>query len=137
MKRSFKRDVSSLDELFAFVDRFAEAHPLDERALFAVRLAAEELFTNLVRHNTGGGEAIDVSIEREGGRLVMRLTDFDVDPVVIDGDRSAPVDLPLEERTPGGLGIHLVKSIFDSLTYEYDRRIFRVTAIKNLEEAHV
>jgi anti-sigma regulatory factor (Ser/Thr protein kinase) len=137
MKQSFARNVSSLEELFGFIERFAEAQTLGEGVRFVVRLAVEELFTNLVRHNTGGGAAIDVSLDRDGGELIIRLADFDVDPVSVDPDRPVDVDLPLAERTPGGLGIHLVKSMVDSLTYEYEHRTFRVTAIKHLEDTHV
>jgi serine/threonine-protein kinase RsbW len=137
MKESFRRELASLDGLFAFIERFAETERLHEGVVFVVRLAVEELFTNLVRHNTGGGEAIDISLDRNGAELVIRLTDYDVDPVVIDPDHPPDVGLPLSERTPGGLGIHLVKSMVDSLTYEYDNRMFRVTAIKKLENVHV
>lgn len=137
MKESFGRNLDSLDDLFRFVERFAETQKLGEGVLFVVRLAAEELFTNLVRHNTGGSDAIDVSLDREDGQLVIRLVDFDVDPVVVDPDHPPDTALPLADRTPGGLGIHLVKSMVDSLTYEYDHRTFRVTAIKKLEDVHV
>ncbi len=137
MKESFAREIASIDALFAFIERFAEAQQLGENVLFIMRLAVEELFTNLVRHNTGGGDAIDVSLDREGSHIVIRLTDFDVDPVTVDPDHPVGVSLPLDERTPGGLGIHLVKSMVDTLTYEYDRRTFRVTAIKKLEDVHV
>jgi anti-sigma regulatory factor (Ser/Thr protein kinase) len=37
----------------------------------------------------------------------------------------------------GGLGIHLVKSLFDTLTYEYSDRTLFITAVKNLEDARV
>ncbi len=137
MKTSLRRSISAVDDLFAFIDRFAATHALDEEVLFAIRLSAEELFTNLIRHNAGGGPAIDVSLDREENRLVIRFIDFDVDPVAIDHDRPLGLDLPLSERTPGGLGIHLVKNMVDRLTYEYDHRTFRVTAIKNLEDVHV
>jgi anti-sigma regulatory factor (Ser/Thr protein kinase) len=32
----------------------------------------------------------------------------------------ADVDRPLEQRTPGGLGLHLIRRMVDSLEYRYD-----------------
>jgi serine/threonine-protein kinase RsbW len=137
MEAGFARNLGVLEALFSFVERFVRSHRLDEATAFAVQLAVEELFTNLVRHNTGGAEQIAVRLDIDDGRLLVTLTDFDVDPADPDVATSAGVSLPLEDRTVGGLGIHLVKSMFDSLTYEYDDRTLRVTAVKNLEDSHV
>jgi serine/threonine-protein kinase RsbW len=137
MEQDFKRDIDSLDGLFAFVDRFADANGLDEAISFPMRLAAEELFTNFVRHNRGGRAYIAVSLDIEDKRLFIRLRDFDVDAADFEQETPPDVHLPLEERRPGGLGIYLVKSMFDSLTYDYTNRTLSVTAVKNLEDTHV
>ncbi len=41
-------------------------------------------------------------------------------------------DQPIEERKVGGLGLHLVKSIVDKITYEYKDRHMQVTIMKEL-----
>ena len=33
--------------------------------------------------------------------------------------RQVNIDAPLEERTPGGLGIHLIQNLVDGLEYTY------------------
>ena len=137
MEAEFARNLDALEALFSFVERFARSRPLDEATAFAVQLAVEELFTNLVRHNKGGAEQIAVRLELDGGRLLIALTDFDVDPADPAAETSPTVLLPLAERPVGGLGIHLVRSMFDSLTYEYRDRTLHVTAVKNLEDTHV
>ena len=129
--------MAALESLFAFVDRFAAANGLGETTAFAATLAVEELFTNLMRHNAGGTERIAVSLEAGLGRLTIRLKDFNVDPVDLTTERPPDVRSPLKERKVGGLGMHLVRSMFDSLTYEYRDRTLCVTAVKNLEDAHV
>jgi serine/threonine-protein kinase RsbW len=137
MEAKLARNLGALEALFLFVERFVRSQRLDETTAFAAQLAAEELFTNLVRHNTGGAEQIAVRLDVDDGRLLVTLVDFDVDPADPAAGSSPDVLLPLEERTIGGLGIHLVKSLFDSLTYEYRDRTLRVTAAKNLEDTHV
>jgi len=137
MEATFERTIDALEGIFAFVERFAAAHELDETALYAANLAVEELFTNLVRHNAGGTQRIEIDLEAEGGRLTVRLRDFDVDPVDLSGETPPDVSLPLEKRQPGGLGMHLVRTLFDSLSYDYRDRTLSVTAVKNLEDSHV
>ncbi len=137
MEATFERTIDALDGLFAFVERFAAEQALDESALYAANLAVEELFTNLVRHNAGGTRRIEVDMEVADDRLTIRLKDFDVDPVDLSGEAPPDVSLPLEKRQPGGLGMHLVRTLFDSLSYDYRDRTLSVTAVKNLEDSHV
>jgi serine/threonine-protein kinase RsbW len=137
MVGKFRRDIGALDEIFDFVERFVEEHKLAEATALSTKLAVEELFTNLVRHNGMGREAIEIDLAVEGRRLVVGLRDFDVDRMDFDNLPPPGTDLPLAQRKVGGLGIHLVKSLFDTLTYEYSDRTLFITAVKNLEDARV
>jgi serine/threonine-protein kinase RsbW len=133
MEKTFDRELSVLDDIFVFIDDFIGANSLSDDVAFSVRLAVEELFTNLVRHNSGGGDTINVELTRDGALLVIELTDFDVEP--FDITKTSPVDVreALMDRRIGGLGVHLVRSVVDKLTYEYSDRTLRVTAIKKVE----
>jgi len=137
MEETFERNIAALDSVFSFVGRFSQAHSLDDSIEFSVTLAAEELFTNFVRHNVGGRERIAMRLDIENGCLSIRLTDFDVDPVDFTEEKPIDVRAPLAQRKVGGLGIHLIRSMFDSLTYEYRDRTMSVTAVKKLEGTHV
>lgn len=131
----FRREIESIGEVFAFLDRFSKDQRVDEKTSFCVNLVVEELFTNMVRHNEGGGDLITVSIERLDNRLHLELVDNDVeffDPTTAE---APPIEAGIEERRPGGLGIYLVKKMVDDLKYEYeteDRRM-RVKVTKTLE----
>lgn len=128
------RKISSLSELFAFLEGTCSEHAVDDKTVFALNLAAEELFTNLVRHNVGGADVIRVGLEVGPESIEMELVDFNVekfDPNSID---DVDVARPAEEREPGGLGIHLVKSIVDRLTYAYNAGQMTVTVVKNRRE---
>lgn len=133
MKKKFKRELTALDGIFGFVEDFTTTNRVGEDVTFSVKLAVEELFTNLLKHNTGGSDHIDIDLSREENKLVIVLKDFDVEPFDITQTKPVDIHQPLDERMIGGLGIHLVKSIVDKLTYEYKDRILCVTAIKNLE----
>lgn len=134
--RDFERSIAALDELFAFLGERLPAG-VGERVSLGVNLAAEEIFTNMVRHNEPGSGRISVTVEVIDGMIRVGLTDYDVEPF---DPRSAPpvdVSLPMSERSPGGLGLHLVKSIVDRLSYEYRDRTMQVWFEKNLEPTGV
>jgi serine/threonine-protein kinase RsbW len=118
MQRSFKRNLGSLESLFEFIGDFAGRECLGEDAVFAVNLAVEELFTNMVKYGGGAGEvSIDLSVC--GGDLVILLDHAGADE--FDPTEAADVDpeQPLAERTTGGIGLHLVRRVMDSVTYEH------------------
>ena len=133
MERSFKRSVLSLPPVFAFLGEFFAAEAIDRRRNQTIDLAVEELFTNMVKYNTGTTRDISISLNKGGETVEVTLTDFDVEPFDITKIRDIQVDRPLEERRPGGLGIHLVKKMVDSITYSYDNRTSRTTFTKTLE----
>jgi serine/threonine-protein kinase RsbW len=130
----FGRAYRDLDRLLAAVREFCTAHAIPAAAAFALELTAEELFTNLVRHNRGGGDHILFGLERTPDGISMRLTDYDVDPVDVTLVPPVVVSLPAEARRPGGLGLYLVKTYMDHLVYEYADRTLRITATKRLED---
>jgi len=133
MERSFERDFRALEEIFGFIARFVAQHRIDERLGSSIDLIVEELFTNMVKYNTGGGHPIRVRLDIDGGRLRIELVDEDVDPWDPTGVPGTVVDRPIEERKAGGLGLFLVRSIADEFKYDYADRRMRVTVTKKLE----
>jgi anti-sigma regulatory factor (Ser/Thr protein kinase) len=71
------------------------------------------------------------------GKVIVSLTDFDVEPFDITKFKPYDAGLPLAERKPGGLGIHLVRAVMDEVTYEYENRCSRITLTKQAGKAHV
>lgn len=133
--RSFGRRIGALEEVFQFLGAFGEREGFDERLQFALQFVAEELFTNMVKYNTGLGKEIEIRVGRNGTEVELELVDFDVDPW--DPATAPEVDIhrPATERRPGGLGMHLVKSMVDRITYEYRGRVMRVSVAKGLPTA--
>ena len=130
---SFPRRIEAVGDIARFTREVFASHGIDPALLPPVDLALEELFTNMVKYG-GGDTPVKISMDKIPGGVEVTLLDTGVarfDP------RSAPApDLgaPLERRTPGGLGLHLVGRIVDSLDYAYDagrregRTRFRKTA---------
>jgi anti-sigma regulatory factor (Ser/Thr protein kinase) len=62
----------------------------------------------------------------------VRLTDFDVDSFDPTKAPAIDVEKPLSEWQPGGLGLHLVRQMADTLQYEYVERRSTITFTKAL-----
>jgi anti-sigma regulatory factor (Ser/Thr protein kinase) len=131
-EKRFARRIDSLPAIFLFIEDFFASRGLDRSHLAVVCLAAEEIFTNMVKYCPGAESDILTTIETRENRLAVTLTDFDVDRFDIRDLPEVRVDKPISERSPGGLGIHLVKKMVDEIEYEYADRTGRTTIIKNL-----
>jgi len=131
------RTFDSIAEIHTAIDGFCAQQAVAESVVFAVQLTVEEVFTNLVKYNRGGGKTIQIDLDRVDDRLIIRLIDHDVD--FFDPAHAPPVDVaaPLAARRPGGLGLHLIRSYLDELDYEYTDRTLRITAVKVLEAQDV
>ena len=133
--RGFRRNYGSLEEVFTFLEDFTEVEEVGDREAFCINLVVEELFTNMVRHNEGGDESIAVTIERVDDRIHLEMVDFNVCPFDPSSAAKVSVTAGLAERSRGGLGLHIVKTMVDELTYDYDddKRRMRISVTKRLE----
>ena len=120
MYREFPRHLDSLTTLYEFAEEILSAHEIDDAARFPIHLAMEELFVNMVKYNPGVSTDIEVTMTPIDGRGVrVSLVDNGGVEFDVTADRKVDIDAPLEERTPGGLGIHLIQNLVDSLEYQY------------------
>ena len=85
----------------------------------------EELFTNMVKYSPGGAARIDIGLAAITDGVEVTLTDYDVERFDVTAAPDAVTDLPIEQRRPGGLGLHLIRRLVDAIDYDYsevDRR---------------
>ena len=120
--------------LFRALEAFAAEHRLPAKVLQAADLVLEEHVTNVLQYayaDTALHE-IRVRLSCDEGALHVEVED---DGRAFNPLEAPPVDtsIPLEERSIGGLGIHLMRRFMDTLDYrrEGSRNILRMT--KRLE----
>lgn len=83
-----------------------------------IALAVDEALANVIKHSYGGscGDPIDIELMDGGqsGRAGIRITVRDygkkVDPSAIRGRE-------LENVRPGGLGVHIIRTVMDTVDY--------------------
>ena len=129
MQQKFKRDFDELKNIVTMTEAVFQELGMDPALRNIVDLATEELFVNMVTYNTETNEDILIEMAPHPLGLEVRLTDSDVER--FDPTRAAPVDVdaPLDERSPGGLGLYLVMKMVDSIHYEYRNRQSKITFI--------
>lgn len=102
----------------AALDRFREEHNLGDRAAWPLPVALDEVLSNIVRHAQPGFGAREI-------QLAVRLLDDGVEMEVSDdGPAFDSLRVPepdvaagIEERRPGGLGVHLVRKLMERIEY--------------------
>jgi len=127
--RTFRRRIDSIQEIFEFTAAtFAREH-VDARLLPSVDLTVEELFTNMVKYSPSSSAEVRIDMTRIEGGVEVTLTDYDVEPFDVTRSPDVDVNLPIELRKPGGLGLHLIRRLVDSVAYEYstENRQSRIT----------
>jgi anti-sigma regulatory factor (Ser/Thr protein kinase) len=118
MRRDFKRHLDSLAPLYEFSETIMAERNLPDGVRFPVHLAMEELFVNMVHYNPTVTTDIEVTVSVDD-KVTVSLVDNGGTEFDVTVKRDVDTDSPLEERKPGGLGVHLVQNLVDTLEYEY------------------
>lgn len=131
LQLTLQATTGSLDKVITFVDDLARAGGLSAVSAGRLRLAVEELVTNSIVHGFGDsrGPWSEISLEAcvEESEVWLRVSE---DAPPFDPTRShLPQDLdkPLDERTPGGLGLFLARRAVDRMVYDYSQGRNHVT----------
>jgi anti-sigma regulatory factor (Ser/Thr protein kinase) len=114
----------SLSAIGRYIVAAAAAAGLDRSVAYKLRLAVDELATNVVIH--GYQEAAlkgDVFVAADMDEHVLTIAIEDTarpfDPTAQSLPDEEELDLPLDERPIGGLGVLLAREGVDDLRYEY------------------
>ena len=130
MNKKFGRSYDSLEAIYEFTEKILTSQNVAQSIRFPVHFAMEELFTNMVKYNPGNTNDILLDIKTDDDAITVRLTDYDVDAFDVTSSRQINIDAPLEKRKVGGLGLHLIQKLVDTMKYEYSERQSTVTFTK-------
>jgi serine/threonine-protein kinase RsbW len=115
---TLRSTIAEIEHLSREFGQFADQHGLAPEVRFNVNLALEEIVTNVIGHGykDRDDQFITVEVTVAPGELTARVEDS---APAFDPLQLPPPDVtaPLEQRRPGGLGIHLSKRLLDGLHY--------------------
>ena len=137
MKKKFSRTLDSLEPVFRFATQFFDREAVDTSLHFPINFSIEELFTNMVKYNKDESHEILLRLKRRKTCIEVSLTDFESQPFDVTKARPADTSSPLEERKPGGLGLHLIRNMVDTIDYRYEKGCSKITFTKLLGQSNV
>jgi serine/threonine-protein kinase RsbW len=110
--------LENLPQFLGFIDEVCARIDADDGTKYALRLAVEEVCTNLIVHGYKGRPAglIEVVALDDSDRVTLVI--HDRSPPFDPNDAPAPdLTSDAEHREVGGLGWHLVKKMVDEIRY--------------------
>ena len=136
IEQTFPGTLDSLESIREYVAEKAADAGLDRSAVYKLCLAVDEIATNVVTHGYEEAELsgnIDIGIVIAAGSFQVLLRDHGrpYDPNTHEQQSNTDIDLPLEDRRIGGLGILLARDSVDNLEYTSDANgnVHRFTVI--------
>lgn len=129
-------DLEEIPRLAEEISAFCERHEVPVKVGMNLSLALDEVLTNIISYGFDDGLRhrieVDLSLAGTALRAVVRDGGRPFDPL---GAPPPDLDLPLEERGIGGLGIHFVRTLMDEVSYrrEGDRNV--LTLCKRIGDA--
>jgi len=112
----FPAREDALARLLDFVEAGGREWQLPQPTLLKLRLIAEELFTNSLRHGPGGHVA--VGIEQEEGLVCFRYEDGGSAHNPFDKLDRGHLTQPVADRPVGKLGLVLIDGFAENVSYE-------------------
>ena len=125
-------DLDELQKVNAAIEEIAAEENWSPDVTFQIGLAIEELGVNIVNygHDDDKAHEISIVISSEDEAITIEIED---DGNAFDPLQDAPepdLDAEVEDRTVGGLGIYLVRTMMDEVRYERQQNKNCLTLVK-------
>ena len=116
---TLRNDIGQLALLPAFVEEAVKASPLSDDVTAHLNLALEEAVTNvmLYAYPEGTDGLLTVEAAVSSTALTFIISDYGK-PFDPTAQKEVDISAGIDERPIGGLGIHLVRQIMDSVRYD-------------------
>ena len=125
-------ELDELQKINAAIEELAEEENWSPDVTFQIGLAVEELGVNIVNygHDDDKAHEIKIVIASEDEAITIEIED---DGHAFNPLSDAPepdLDAEVEDRTVGGLGIHLVRTMMDEVHYQRQQNKNCLTLVK-------
>lgn len=112
--------IEELDRIAASIEELAEKWNIPGKTAREINLAAEELFTNIVFYafDDKAEHPVTIDFNLVDQRLLEIVISDDGKPFnLLEAKSDNGLDSPVEDRKIGGLGIHFVRKMMDTVEY--------------------
>ncbi len=128
-------EAADLPRIQTAIGEFSREQDWPPDIEFQVDLVLEELVLNVVNHGGGGREGeIKIDLVSDEKAVTIQITD---DGRPFDPLTDAPepdTESSIEDRAVGGLGIHLVRTMMDEVSYRREENKNHMRLVKRRSE---
>ena len=111
--------IEELIRISAAVDELAESEGWPPTLAFRVNLVLEEFGSNVINYaHEDAGHDFEITLFSEPDTLTIEITDDGMPFNPLEDNPSPDTSAPMEERSIGGLGLHLVRTMTEEMRYE-------------------
>lgn len=126
----FAAQESELEKVQSFIQPYFEKHGVDFKTLTILNVAVEEVFVNISSYAYANHDGY-CYIEIQDSPNEISLTFFDKGVEFNPLEKEDPdIHADPNERRIGGLGIYMIKQIFDDVSYSYEDKSNILTLVK-------
>ncbi|MCD4818476.1 MAG: ATP-binding protein [Candidatus Cloacimonetes bacterium] len=113
-----KNELEEIIRMSKLIDKFGDEHNITPDTLYEINLALEEILTNIISYGFEDKLKHNIFIEGHLHNNILKIKIEDdgiaFDPLSI---KEPDLESNIEERQIGGLGIHLVKTLMQNISY--------------------
>ena len=128
-----RNNLSEIATATEALEAFSRASEVPDGVIWRIQLALEELLRNIISHAypDRGEHQVEIAFARDDTHVTTTISD---DGIPFNPLNAPPPDLDaaLEERSIGGLGIHLARNVVDDFAYAWNGGRNVVTIRKRL-----
>lgn len=133
-QKTVNASTQNLSDIRKFVSKHALKHGFSSEQIADIRLAVDEATTNIIKHayKNDHNQELTIHLEFDEEKLSVTLTDqgiaFDLKKY-----KSPDIKKQIEKKRRGGMGIHLMKSLMDEVSYKVknQKNVLRMSKNRN------
>ena len=128
-----KNDLSEINKVSRAFMKFSTQYHLSKNISNSIDLALDEILNNIISYgyNDQNSHFIDIQIHISNTQLELTIEDDGLEFNPLEFSEADTKSL-IEDRSIGGLGIHLVRSKMDDVHYNYRDNKNCLKMIKNI-----
>ena len=129
-----KNQLTEIDRFKESFNPFTEENKIPTPIRRELNMVFDELLNNVISYayQDDKEHEIEVRVEAARQRLVVSIADDGIPFNPFDADKP-DTGLAIEDRMPGGLGIHLVLKVMDKVAYQRRTNKNVLTLVKNIK----
>lgn len=127
-------NLSEIARLTDFIEDIGNGLNLTPDITMNINLALEEAIVNIIMYAYPSEEECEITLQvsTSNSQLIFLLTDCGISFDPTQTEEAAHIDLPIDERPIGGLGIFLIRKIMNEVSYERIGDKNKLTMKKNI-----